>query len=204
MSKLAIAIGHNEGTGARAVDGTDEWRWNHEIAEHLQSFLKKHGVDSQLFFRDRNLGYTSAMRKHARDIKRAGCSHGMELHFNFHYKDSPANGFEFLYWWASRTSRKMSHNFANQLKRDFPFLTARKGKWYSGWVAGTKMLWLRSWNKSKADQRRGAEITFFTHCPFIIAEPCFASNPKEWERIKNRTKDIAESYGKAYLKTINA
>lgn len=192
--KVAIVIGHNENTGARAIDGTDEWSWNSLIAHKLAFFLSSYGIEYQIFERDKSLGYTAAMKKHARDIKAAGCTHGIDLHFNYHRKGSSANGFEFLYWWASRQSRRMAQVFAKQYGSDFPTLSPRKGRWFKGWVSGAKMLWLKSWNKNKADQRRGAEICYYTHCPFIICEPLFASNEREWSFLKDQIDKIAQSY----------
>ncbi|MGJ8677234.1 MAG: N-acetylmuramoyl-L-alanine amidase [Akkermansiaceae bacterium] len=197
--KVALVVGHNKGTGAQSITGVDEWSWNSIIAKKLKVVLDNNGIESIIYERDRSLGYTAAMKEHARNIKKDECTHGLALHFNYHYKNSPANGFEFLYWWASKLSRNMAQVFTKNFGRYFDMIKPRKGKWFSGWTAGAKMLWLRSWNKSKADSRRGAEICFYTHCPFIICEPGFASNAHEWAVLENETSRIALAYAEALI-----
>ena len=202
--KLAIAIGHNRYTGARSITGVDEWTWNRSIALKMAQILEYNGITSQIFVRDPNLGYTAAMKKHARQIKEAGCTQAIELHFNYFRSGHPANGFEFLYWWASLKSRKAAQAHANNFGAAFPSIKPRSGRWFKGWVSGAKMLWLKSWNKIKADQRRGAEFCYYTHCPAVIAEPGFASNPQEWERLENQIDRIAYAYCKTYIDMKNS
>ncbi len=200
--KVAIVIGHNENTGARSVTGVDEWVWNRKVAQLLAVNLKRLGIESVIYLRDPDLVYTAAMKKLARQIKADRCTVGVDLHFNYYKRGHSANGFEFLYWWASRSSRKMAQCFAKEFGNIFDILP-RKGRWFSGWVAGAKMLWLRSWNKRKADQRRGAEICYYTHCPFIICEPGFASNYDEWDKLEMNHKEVAEAYAMGVMRFKN-
>lgn len=197
--KVAIVRGHNRYTGARSITGVDEWEWNDGVATRLSDFLKSLGVESVIYLRDPRLSYGAAMKKLAAEIKRDRCTVGVDLHFNYYIAGHSANGFEFLYWWASSKSRKLAQCLAIDFGDKFN-ITPRKGRWFKGWQAGAKMLWLRSWNKRKADQRRGAEICYYTHCPFAICEPGFASNGVEWAKLENSQKAVAEAYGLGLLR----
>lgn len=193
MKKVAIVIGHNKFTGATAWDGTDEWIWNHEVAKKLKKELQKRGIDSQIFIRNRTLGYTSAMKVHAHNIKEYGADLALELHFNSAGKT--ATGFEHLYFWRSWKSRRWASIFARHAIKSEVDVPPRRS-----WIStrkGYKSLFLRSWNKAKADQRRGAEFTYYTHCPAVILEPCFASNPDEWEKCKFSINEIVDYYASA-------
>ena len=197
--KLAIVKGHNRGTGAQSLSGIDEWTWNSWLASAMEPMLREAGIDYEVYVRDASLGYTAAMKKHARDIKRDDCTHAVEMHFNFHKLGSPARGYEFLHWWGSRKSRLMAQAFARSFGAHFPTIPARKGRWYQGWIPGTKALWLRKWNMKFADLTRGVRFCLHTHCAAIILEPGFASSTKDWPILESQIKRIARSYVEALI-----
>lgn len=195
---IALAIGHNENTGATSCTGDDEWTWNMLLATMTQHELKKRGYESKIYHRDRSLGYTSAMKKHGREMKRDGISLALEFHFNSYSQAS--TGFEFLFWWRSRKSIIVAKTFAEEFGNDHPSIPARRS-----WISlrrGYKSLFIKSWNKKKADQRRGAEFCYFTPCPAIILEPGFASNPLEWQYLTSHMKELAVTYANAAIKSL--
>lgn len=190
MNKVGIVVGHARGTGAVSHDGVNEWWWNNALAKILKRRLEDFGVSAKIYYRKSSLGYTSAMKDLAKRIKADDMQLCLELHFNSFSEKS--HGYEFLYWWGSSKSKRFAKCMAEEFGDHVKGISPRKA-WITG-AKGYKALWLKSWNKKKADSRRGAEFCYYTHCPAIICEPGFASNPSEWSIMNRDIDDIIDAY----------
>jgi N-acetylmuramoyl-L-alanine amidase len=170
--KIAIAIGHNKNTGARAIDGTDEWTTRKEVAEHLQDLLELRGIDSKIFVRNGRVSYGSAMREHGRNIDKYGADLAIELHFNAAIP--AAHGTEFIV--CSESGVKVARSLAKSWKEFYPDMTLR----HDGGVLLRK-------------NGRGVGFCKAPSAPAIIYEPFFSSNSAEWFKFKDNYKKEAEA-----------
>ncbi len=186
MKTVAIVVGHNHLTGARACDGTDEWAWNSHLANTLKNELVGRGYAVVQLHRDKSLGYSSGMRKLGKQMKEARVDIALSLHFNS--ATASAHGFEFLYWWGSAKSKLLAECMGQSYKWTFPQL-AKRGSGH-----GERSLWFHKWNEDKGYSRRGAGFCFLTPCPAVICEPFFASNPREWALMKGKIVAAAKAY----------
>ena len=153
MGKVALVAGHNKYTGARAYDNTDEWLWNMKLLELISAELVKLGHVVYTLTRNPNVGYTSAMRELARDMKFYGVDAACELHFNSASRTS--RGHEYLHWWGSRKSKRLALSVAKEHQKDFPNSLARGSK-------GTRTTWFHRWNRKKAYTGNAVSYTHLT------------------------------------------
>lgn len=186
---IAIGIGHSRtgDTGATSVGGVSEWHYNSEVAALLQEILEDRGIKAGIFDSYPARTYGKAMLWLAERIKERKDLLAIELHFNS--SSSPAShGHEFLYWHSSPNGKRAATCFAEAYKKCFPSSTARRDQ-------GRFPIASRS--------ERGGEFLARTHCPAIICEPFFGSNPKEWRIAANAPYKVALAYADAietYLK----
>lgn len=167
MSHLvALCVGHSrqihgriEG-GAVSVGGVSEHSYNTGLARLIQSQLAARGVSSFIVESYEGSGYTSAQKWLGEHLKAKGATLAIELHFNSSENDS-ATGHEWLFWASSVKGKKLAGYLDFSHREKLPTLKAR----------GTK---------PKGNGDRGGEFLRFTHCPSVIAEPFFGSNPLDW------------------------
>lgn len=163
--KVALVVGHNQFTGARSHDGDDEWTTRNEVAKITQKKLKNLGYSCKIFYRDRSLSYGDAMRKHGRDIDDFGADIAIELHFNS--ATPSATGMEMIV--CSEYSEKVFEPFVKKFHSFYPEVPIRR----------TNGILLREYG-------RGAGFCRAPKCPAGVWEPCFASNPSEWEKFDGK------------------
>lgn len=159
---FAICVGHSRKNdqGAISVGGTSEWNYNNDIAIDLQARLKILGVPSFIVSNYQKSDYTLAINYMASVLRNKGATAGMELHFNSY--DGSADEEEYLYWHSSSKSRLLAECVLNEHVARDPDPRTRGAK-------------------PKSDGR-GSYALKATPCPFIITEPFFGDNAKEWEQ----------------------
>jgi N-acetylmuramoyl-L-alanine amidase len=200
MAIIALIAGHNQGTGAVALNGQGEWMFNTEVIRELSPMVGNLGHKVLVFHRDPSLGYTAAMSKLAAQIKKRGCDLALELHFN-HSSNAKANGFEFLHWFGSKKSTLLAQCLGVAFQLDFPKMKQR------GRNRGARSAWFHRWNEAKAYTGRGAEFLFKTHCPAVICEPFFGSNADDCKAVQREVKKYALSLSNGlelYLQEVTA
>jgi len=178
---IAICIGHSRKIGSRYDGGAysphlgiNERDFNLKLASKLSAKLTCRGIPSKIFDHYDGRGYGSAMADVARQVKNAGCTVAIELHFNS--ATPSANGHEWLYWHSSVKGKAIAEKFERCFSRLFPGSRSR----------GVKPI-------TRND--RGGKFLELTHCPAIILEPFFGSNEADCERITIDT--LAEAYANA-------
>ena len=195
--KVAICVGHSrringrlEG-GAVSVGGVNEWHWNAPVADKLQELLAARGVDSAVFNHYAGTGYTTAIMWLAGQIKRQKCDLAIELHFNS--AGESAEGHEWPFWGGSASGRRLALSLEEAFSKGYPDAKKR----------GVKPR-IKPRLSAERAENRGWQFTYYTHCPAVICEPFFGSNPQEWARMK----DDKERYASvlcdgitAYLRT---
>ena len=186
MTTIAISSGHNRNTGARAVDGTDEWTHNEKLRTLLSAELIRKGFNVLNLERDSELGYSTAMCKLARQMKVAGADLCLELHFNS--ATPAAHGYEFLYYASSKGGKSLAKYLSSEYSKatDNAF-TARRG---------TGIL-------PRGRFSRGSTYLRVTPCPAIIVETGFASNAQEWRKLKNTLGEQAEGIANGVERFLN-
>jgi N-acetylmuramoyl-L-alanine amidase len=183
---IALCIGHSRTINGRYDGGAfspflekNERDFNLEVAALVARNLDRMGEDCHIISDYKGVGYSSAMRDAASQVKDIHASLAVELHFN---SASPsATGHEWLHWHSSVSGRKLAQAFHDSFAKDFPDIKSR----------GLKPL---------AAGSRGSEFVRLTHCPAIITEPFFGSNETDCSQIT--ATRVAESYTKAILKFI--
>jgi N-acetylmuramoyl-L-alanine amidase len=186
MATIAISAGHNQGTGAVAMNGEGEWIWNTVVIRYFEKLMKEAGHKVIVYHRDESLSYGKAMRKLAQQIKGNECDLALELHFN-HASTARAKGYEFLHWWGSKRSEFLAQCLGFSFGGKFSTMTRR------GQNKGARSVWYHRWNEAKAYSGRGGAYLFKTHCPAVICEPFFGSNYADCERVQSSPKKYAES-----------
>lgn len=169
---VAICIGHSrkingrtEG-GAVSVGRVSEHTFNFDLGLRVHQRLAMMGITACVVDSYEGGSYGAAQIWLARYLKERGATLAVELHFNA--ADSPsATGHEWLYWHSSGNGKRL----AETMMRGFSGLPLKS--------RGVKSI-------TTAD--RGADFVSKTHCPAIIAEPFFGSNPSDW-RVAVRDKN---------------
>jgi len=163
---IALCVGHSrpvngrpEG-GAVSRGGLSEWAYNSRLAGILSSILTASGQPARVWDHYEGAGYGSAMRWLADDLRAAGATAAVELHFN-DAENTNASGHEWLHWHASAASRALAGSLEKHMKIAVPEIRAR----------GLKPI---------THAERGAEFLRLTSCPAVIAEPFFGSSPLDW------------------------
>lgn len=185
--KVALCIGHSRKIrgrldgGAVSVDGTSEHEFNSELLGRVQEKLGAVGVESEIFDMYGGSGYTAAMTDVAGKLRKYGADIAVEAHFNSS-DSATSNGYEFLYWHTSGKGARLATIFLSEHGRYFPKARAR------GLVP------------IDSEKKRGGGFLKRTHCPAVILEPFFGSNPNEWESYSADMNRLAESYASAITK----
>jgi len=187
MAVIAISAGHNFRTGARALDGADEWSYNTKVADELCNILHARGHTVLRMVRDKSLAYGAAMRKLADQMREAKAELALELHFNCSNTVS-ANGFEFLHYVHSPKGRKLAQALGVSMAKSFPTIAQR------GNDKGARSLYFHEADKAQAYSRRGGEFCYHTPCPAVVCEPFFASSPHDYTPMAKAHKQLAAAY----------
>lgn len=153
---VGIFVGHNRNTGARGIEGQDEWETRNRVAKLAQDKLAAMGYEAHVLYRDQSLGYTSAMRKHGETARKLKLDVSMELHFNAY--DGTARGAEILVW-SKRTADTLGEAFQDVQSEMYPDQPFR----------GIKIM----------TEGRGAGFNRFQPCPSGVYEPFFGDH-SEW------------------------
>lgn len=176
--RIALCIGHSrpvdghpEG-GAVSVGGIQEWQYNSNLADHIAAHLTRHRIRWFIVDRYQGAGYTSAQKWLATHLAEREADAALELHFNSAGKT--ARGHEWLYWHSSKSGRALAGHLDHEMRLQLPphLIPAR----------GAKPLDSTS---------RGAEFVRRTHCPSVICEPFFGSNPDDWRIATENIDKIA-------------
>ena len=174
---VGICVGHSRpgDRGALAADGkTNEWNYNSRVARSLWNLLRAQGIKATVFDRYAGEGYGSAMTDIARQLKAAGCTMAVELHFNA-YKEpgatvGRAKGFEVI-----------EHTLKSAL-----------GAAMIGAMEQAKVGYRRGLKTPV--NGRGDKFLTETHCHAALLEPFFADNPEEWARWGDKHDALAKVY----------
>jgi len=174
---VGICVGHSRAgdKGAVSADGkVSEWNYNSRVAQSLWTLLRAQGIKATVFNRYAGEGYGSAMKDIARQLKAAGCTMAVELHFNAYKEEGQtvgkAKGFEVI---------------AHTLKSDLG--AAMIEAMEQGRVGVCRGL-------KTPVKGRGDKFLTETHCPAVLLEPFFADNPEEWARWGSRHDALARVY----------
>lgn len=177
--KVGICIGHSRKTngrtegGAVSVGEVNEHTYNSELAKLILDHLSEMGIEAFIVSEYQGSGYTDAQKWLASYLKSRGATLAIELHFNS--SDSPsATGHEWLFWASSTKGRLLAKDLDASMLEMFPDFKQRG-------------------IKPKGPGDRGAEFLKLTHCPAVIAEPFFGSNPEDWELAVSRKDQIAQA-----------
>ncbi len=170
--------GHPEG-GAVSVGAVSEWTYNRELAGMIRDILAESRVASRIYSDYDGGWYGTAQRWLASVLRLDHVTLAIELHFNA--SDSPAaTGHEWLYWGTSKAGKRLAESIAAEMSLALPELKSRG-------------------IKPKTSSDRGAEFLKGTHCPAIIAEPFFGSNPTDWQTAVERKPAIARAIAAGIL-----
>ena len=180
---IALCVGHSRSRpdgrpegGAISTTGVSEWQYNIRLARRIAIELHEcHGLDAVIVDDYQGSSYGSAMRWLAGHLRSLGNIRlAVELHFNA--SDNPAaGGHEWFYWHRSPRGRALAESLHYHMSMDFPPLPARGAK--------------------PMESGRGSEFLRLTHCPAVICEPYFGTNPHDWK--------IASSYQDGIARTIS-
>jgi N-acetylmuramoyl-L-alanine amidase len=162
---IAIAIGHSRTIGNHQDGGALSWdghenelEFNTGLARRIAAELLVLGIPSTIFDHYEGGGYGAAISWLAREIKKAGCTVAVELHFN---SAGPlAHGHEVLYLATSARGKLLAECVNAKLSAHFQ--TPDRG--VKGLRAGD----------------RGLDVCLRTHCPTILSEPFFGSSKEDW------------------------
>ena len=168
---IALCVGHSRqgDCGALSVNGTSEYDYNTGLADLIEEHTQQ---EVRIYSSYDGNSYTSAMRRLAKRLRRDNAEAAIELHFN---AASPsATGHEWLYWYSSEMGRLMARALRDSMEDAFPQLTSR----------GVK---------ARGKGSRGAMFLRTTHCPAVIAEPFFGTNPDDWELALKHKEGLAHA-----------
>lgn len=176
MSMIGIFVGHSRKIngrhdgGAVSVGGVSEREFNIEVAETIASELVRRGVACRVYQDYQGSSYSSAMQWVADTARSINADAVVELHFNSS-ENPAANGHEWLHWHASSASKSLAEEIEGSFAAEFPTMKRR----------GMKALTSGS---------RGAEFVSRTHCPAVVCEPFFGSNPLDWKMAEAGKEEI--------------
>lgn len=180
--KVAFCVGHNKYTGARSHEGDDEWTTRNEVTKRAQKILQDKGVTAKIFYRDSSLGYGAAMRKHGKNIDAFGADIAIEIHFNSYNEQS--NGMEMIT--TTKESGEVFKPFIQTFHKHYPDVVIRHGDGIVLRPSG-----------------RGSGFCRAPKCPAGVWEPCFASNPTEWNRFDDEYDKEAEALAESTLSSLS-
>lgn len=160
---IAICVGHSRGDeGAVSVDGVSEWHYNRKLGQIILTDLRERGFEVMLVDRYAQAGYGRAMDYLAASLKSRKVEAAIELHFNAAASDK-ATGHEWLHWHASVPGRSLAQCLQRRMVETFPEHKNR----------GIKPV--------RALAENGGGFLKKTHCPAVICEPFFGTNPNDWQ-----------------------
>jgi N-acetylmuramoyl-L-alanine amidase len=179
---IGVCVGHSRGNdkGAVNTDGVNEHKFNRMVGLVAAAKLKKYGHVVHFYDHYEGNSYGAAMSWLAADLKQKAVDVAIELHFNSS-SSQKAEGHEWLYWKTSKKSQKLAEVF----RKDFAFV-----------YAGRKDRGI----KPKDESSRGAAFLSKTHCPSIICEPFFGSNPEETAFFSIKVNELGLLYAAAIHK----
>lgn len=180
MSTIVICVGHSRSgdSGAVNTSGVTEHTFNSKVGRLLTAILREAGHKVHLLDKYEGNSYTQAMVWVADQCKTLGADLAIELHFN---SASPlAEGHEWLYWVTSKKGKALAESFNSAFKKAFPSNKER----------GLKPI-------TSGD--RGGLYLRLTHCPAVILEPFFGSNPTESSYFSLNQTALAHAYAQALL-----
>ena len=187
--RLAIQTGHTKGTGAVGYGNVPEYDFNAKVTSEMVRLAPFFDVDLLVTHRDPELGYGAAVRKTAAAIKEFDADLCLELHFNS--AGASAQGCEILHYCNSTNGERAAHCVADSLKPMLDDLSIPlRGD------NGVRSLWYHKVDEPKGYSNRGSYYVYATHCPALILEPYFGSNPREMN-LMNQADNItglARSY----------
>ena len=181
---VAICVGHSRAGDKGAVnsEGVSEWAFNQPLAQRVCELIQESGHATVLVDHYGGTSYSSAMLWLAKRLKELKVDTAIELHFN---SAGPyANGHEFLHWFCSPKGLKLAAELSRSLAKAFPNQKNR----------GLKQI---------NSEDRGGLFLRKTHCPAVICEPFFGSNPTENLLFSSKKEDLAQAYASGVLNYID-
>ena len=159
--KIGLCVGHSRrgDKGAVSAGGVSEWEYNRTVANMTKGHLADAGIESVVYAVYPRSSYSAAIRWLAAELRKDGIGAVLELHFNSAHP--AAEGFEYLHWRTSPNGKALASAVHQAHKTAMPHQKDR----------GVK---------GKGPRDRGSYFLRKTHCPAIITEPFFGSNPFEW------------------------
>lgn len=178
---VAICVGHSRARDKGAVNvlGVYEWNFNKPIADRTAELIRDSGHMTAVISHYEGNSYGEAMADVAKQLKTIGADVALELHFNSASSPS-ATGFEFLCWHSSKHGPALADCMRKSFQRTFPEQRDR----------GIK-------RATPAD--RGSRFLQKTHCPAIICEPFFGSNPEDTAFFYGHREELAQAYADGIL-----
>lgn len=156
---VMLFVGHNKDTGARAIDGSDEWTTRNKVAIRAAEMLNSKGFSCIIGYRNGRKGYTSAMREHGELSKKHKAKVSLELHFNA--ANGVATGAELLVA-SSLAAETLGKAFGTRVEKDYPGYKLRGNK-------GVRLL----------REGRGYGFNRFQPCPSGVYE-LFFGDTSDW------------------------
>jgi len=178
---VAICVGHSrtKDNGAVNVLGIYEWHFNKPLADRVAELIRDSGQMASVISHYNGNSYGSAMADVARQLKTICADVALELHFNSTSSPS-ATGFEFLCWHSSKRGNALATCIQKAFQKAFPEQRDR----------GIK-------HATPSD--RGSRFLQVTHCPAVICEPFFGSNPKDTAFFYEHREELAQAYADGIL-----
>lgn len=178
---VAICVGHSRAKDKGAVNvlGIYEWHFNKPLADRVAELIRDSGQMASVISHYNGNSYGSAMVDVGKQLKTICADVAVELHFNS-ASSTTATGFEFLCWHSSERSNALATSMQKAFHKTFPDQRDR----------GVKLI-------TPAD--RGGRFLQETHCPAVICEPFFGSNPKDTAFFYAHRDDLAKAYAEGIL-----
>ena len=183
---VAICIGHSRSgdNGASNVEGVYEWHFNKPVADRVAELVRESGHLATVIGRYEGNSYGSAMSDVAKQLRTMQADVAIELHFNS--ADSPsATGYEFLCWYNGKSGNDLAISLQRSFRKSFPDQRDR----------GIKL---------NTSSDRGSGFLRKTHCPAVICEPFFGSNPKDTAYFTDNKEKLAKAYADGILHWLSA
>ena len=171
-SKMAIVVGHtNRSPGAKGIEpiGMNEYFWNKQLADYIQSIANENEIDCKVFFRD-GIGISGAYKQ----VEKWSPDTCIELHFNAF--NQTVKGTETLYGVYSK-----SKTFAQTIQTNMVNLFNREG------------IDKRGIKLRKVGERGGKSVNSLKNIPSCLIEPYFGDEPSEAVLALNHINDLANS-----------
>ena len=181
MKTVAICVGHSRtgDSGAVSVGGMPEWSYNSIVADLLMRKVGEAGHRARVYKLYEGRSYGAAMRWIGKRLRQDGADIALEIHFNA--AGESAEGFEYLHWYSSRNGKRLARCLGDAHRNAG---TGQKNR-------GLKPI---------RPEDRGGGFLRRTHCPAVITEPFFGSNPGEWGKFATAQEKVAEIYASGLTK----